>query len=304
MCVVGVMILCRRQCLTSVVSVNVPMCSYVQFPDTNMLVRFVKISNAGPMAIRAVGIRHQLHPLTIQDILNTNQRRPRYDTNNRLLIAPFFRVPARDELTPDGLEYDPYDLISVQVSIVLLSKSAFGESDDSEMALSRKLSRNYNNSIISQADLSVERPAQKKPFQLSIGEQSTVLVFIEGSVDVLAAVGRRLALPGSRIRHSDGAFLVYSILDEVIDNIFPIIDAYALRLEDIEYIVHNSPRDISPNFTGQVYHIRKNLFLIRRAMRPMRDMLTKLAKDSADSLGPYIVDLEVSNDIDRWMWGF
>ena len=118
---------------------------------------------------------------------------------------------------------------------------------------------------------------QSKQVSIFLGHQ-VVLTFQEGmGGDVWGAVRRHLRSNDARLRQSDASFLLYALVDALVDECFPILDHYGDRLEQLESeILTNFHRD---NML-QVHEIRRELLLLQRQMRPMREVIHSLTRES------------------------
>ena len=90
------------------------------------------------------------------------------------------------------------------------------------------------------------------------------------------------------------AFLLWGILDVVIDNYFKVIERLDTELEELEDLLFDSsPRDTV--IQKRSYELRKSLVLLRRAAVPMREVINPLLKHNGDILHnemlPYYQDL-------------
>ncbi len=104
----------------------------------------------------------------------------------------------------------------------------------------------------------------------------TVLTFQEDRGDVWDPIRVRIATPGSRIRTNDASFLVYALLDAIVDHCFPILEHYGDRLEDLEESVLEKP---SQDTIHAIHSLKRELMLLRRAVWPMREMIHGLQRD-------------------------
>lgn len=105
---------------------------------------------------------------------------------------------------------------------------------------------------------------------------TTVLTFQETRGDVWGPIRQRLATAGSRLRNSDASFLVYSLIDAIVDHCFPILEHYGDRLEDIEDLVLASPTRQTIN---EIHKLKRELLLLRRAIWPMREVVHSLQRE-------------------------
>jgi magnesium transporter len=72
-------------------------------------------------------------------------------------------------------------------------------------------------------------------------------------------------------------YLVYAILDTIVDAYFPLLERYGERLEDLEDDILAKPMRDAVN---QIHAIKRDLLLLRRSIWPMRDVLHILLHDS------------------------
>ncbi|MBI3299667.1 MAG: magnesium/cobalt transporter CorA [Elusimicrobia bacterium] len=111
---------------------------------------------------------------------------------------------------------------------------------------------------------------------------STVLTFQEtADGDVWDPIRLRLKSPGSRVRQNDASFLVYSLLDAIVDHVFPILEQYGDRLEDLELKILEDP---DPRDFANIHKLKREMLLVRRAVWPMRELVNSLQRESHECL--------------------
>jgi magnesium transporter len=104
----------------------------------------------------------------------------------------------------------------------------------------------------------------------------TVLTFQESRGDVWDPIRQRIQTKGSRLRLNDASFLVYALLDAIVDHCFPILEYYGDRLEDLEDLVLSDPQRST---ISAIHKIKRELLLLRRAAWPMREVISVLHKE-------------------------
>lgn len=109
----------------------------------------------------------------------------------------------------------------------------------------------------------------------------TLLTFQEKPGDVFDAIRRRLSAPRSQLLSSDASFLLYAMLDAIVDHCFPVLEHYGNRLEALEDEVLARPSEAT---IQQVHRLRRELLLLRREMWPMREVLHTLQRESHECL--------------------
>lgn len=105
-----------------------------------------------------------------------------------------------------------------------------------------------------------------------------VLTFQERAGDCLDAIRQRAKDKRGRLRESGPDYLAYSILDAVVDEYFPILEADGDRLEHLEDSVLTDP---GPAVAAQVHQIKRELLVLRRGIWPLREAIGALQRGSS-----------------------
>lgn len=120
-----------------------------------------------------------------------------------------------------------------------------------------------------------ERHLRDEQISIFVGHK-TILTFQESPGDVWDPIRQRLQRKGSRLRSTDASFLVYTMLDAIVDHCFPILEFYGDRLEELEDAVLEYPTD---DVMHEIHAIKRELLLLRRAIWPMRDVIHGLQRE-------------------------
>jgi magnesium transporter len=110
---------------------------------------------------------------------------------------------------------------------------------------------------------------------------NTVLTFQESRGDVWDSIRQRIQIKGSRLRNNDASFLAYSLLDSIVDHFFPILEQYGDRLEELEEMVIDKPRQ---EIVTQIHEVKRNLLQLRRSAWPMREAVSILQREPHECL--------------------
>ena len=137
--------------------------------------------------------------------------------------------------------------------------------------------------IYEKADFAVFRMAQHLPDRgLDIEQVSFflgdgfVITFQEREGDVFDPIRARIREARGRIRTAGSDYLLYALLDSVVDNVFPLIESISIRLEDEEeHILRGRGND---NVIESLYEVRRDLILLRRALWPLREAIGQLMR--------------------------
>ncbi|MCM4160806.1 magnesium/cobalt transporter CorA [Antarcticibacterium flavum] len=171
--------------------------------------------------IEKLGKYYNLHPLILEDIVNTNQR-PKID------------------------EYQ--DFIFVVVKMLYFPKEATSKT---------------NGNLVSEH------------VSFVVGEDY-VLSFQEAGGDVFDGVRERLENGKGRIRGNGADYLLFCLLDAIIDNYFEVIDHMGDQIEFLEEdLFQKQPSD---DITFQIQELKRTILRIRRAVFPLREVLSRLEK--------------------------
>lgn len=202
--------------------------------------------------IEKLGNYYDLHPLIVEDIVNTNQR-------------------------PKLEEYDGY--IFVVAKMLYHKKDGHLENEH----ISFVMGKDY------------------------------VLSFQEAGGDVFDGVRDRLAKSNARIRSFGADYLLYALLDAIVDHYFLVMEDIADKIEGLEErLFETNPSD---DITLEIQELKRTILRIRRAVFPLREVVSRLEKMDVQLIEErtknYIRDLydhiiQVSENIDIYRemtWG-
>lgn len=113
-----------------------------------------------------------------------------------------------------------------------------------------------------------------------------VVTFQERPGDVFTAVRGRLRDGHARIRGSGADYLAYALLDAIIDNYYPVSEAFVDELEALEDEIINRP---SRACMQRLHEIKRELMALRRAVWPLREALSAMVRDPGDLVRPETV---------------
>tara|TARA_R110002073_G_scaffold300272_1_gene467520 strand:- start:4711 stop:5775 length:1065 start_codon:yes stop_codon:yes gene_type:complete len=165
--------------------------------------------------IEKIGDHYGLHPLILEDIVNTSQR-PKIDEYEGYLF-----------IVVKMLYYDKDDLIvSEQVSFVLGS--------------------NY------------------------------VLSFQEADGDVFDSVRDRIRAKKGRIRNLGPDYLLYALIDSVVDHYYEIIETMGNKIEELEdHLFGGNPKE---EITAEIQSLKREVLRVRKAIFPLREIINRIEK--------------------------
>lgn len=167
-------------------------------------------------ALRDLGNSFGLHPLALEDVLNTGQRPKVQPFTNHLFVIMSLPV-----MIHDSIEIDQLSLFA------------------------------GDNFLIS---------------------------FCEADFSTFEPIVQRLQVAGGRMRSRGADYLMYGLVDYVIDRAFPLLETFGLQLEDLEErILESGDRET----LGEIHTIRRELILLRRNLWPQREVINQLLRDES-----------------------
>lgn len=103
-----------------------------------------------------------------------------------------------------------------------------------------------------------------------------LLSFQEKEGDLFGPLRDRIKQSSGRLRQRKADYLLYRLIDIIVDNYYIILDEVGQQIEQVEDDIYERPT----NHTFQkIQKIKKELIYLRKALYPLRDALSKLAKD-------------------------
>jgi magnesium transporter len=122
---------------------------------------------------------------------------------------------------------------------------------------------------------------QAEQVSLFLG-RNFVLTFQETYGDCLDPVRERIRGGIGIVRNSGPDYLAYAILDAIVDQYFPVVEALGERIEALEDEVVTRPR---PATLQHIYAMKRELLTVRRGIWPQRDIFNSLLRDESGHIG-------------------
>ncbi len=180
--------------------------------------------------IEKIGTHFNLHPLLLEDILNTGQRPKIEDLEDYIFIVLKM------------IQYKGEELNIEQVSLIL--------------------GPHY------------------------------VLSFQEWEGDVFDSIRERIRKGKGRIRKAGTDYLVYCLLDTIIDNYFIILEKFGDKIEELEKELIENP---ATETLHKIHALKNNLILLRKSIWPLREVINNFEKSESSlikkSTDPYFRDV-------------
>lgn len=181
--------------------------------------------------VGALGTQFRLHPLLLEDVMNTEQK-------------------TKIDLYEDQRSSSPV----VFVTLKMLYHNARRQELDAEHI-----------SLILGAN-----------FLISFQEERTS--------DIFAPVLDRIQASAGKTRRNGADYLLYAIMDLIVDHYFVVIDGMSEKLDDIEDRII---RNVAGNDTlARLYALKREMSLMRRYVQPLRDVVGVLLREESALIQP------------------
>ncbi len=100
--------------------------------------------------------------------------------------------------------------------------------------------------------------------------------FHDAESDPFGPVRARLRAHSGKIRSRNSDYLLYALLDNIVDHGFPLLERYGEQIEVLEEQLLEKP---GQDTLAEIHQVRRDLVLIRRMLWPQREMLVQLYRD-------------------------
>ncbi|MBI1769886.1 MAG: magnesium/cobalt transporter CorA [Bacteroidetes bacterium] len=113
--------------------------------------------------------------------------------------------------------------------------------------------------------------------------ENYLISFQEKEGDLFGPLRDRIRLDQGRVRKKKADYLLYRLIDIIVDNYYIVLDEIGQQIEQIE-------EEISRGHTGhefrKIQRLKKELIFLRKALYPLRDAMSKLTKDESGFIDP------------------
>jgi magnesium transporter len=96
--------------------------------------------------------------------------------------------------------------------------------------------------------------------------------------DVFNPIRSRLEASSGRTRRSYSDFLLYSLIDTIVDNYFLVLEKIGERVENLEDEITNSPSETT---LKTLYKLKQDLIFIRKSVWPLREVVSSLEREES-----------------------
>jgi magnesium transporter len=113
-----------------------------------------------------------------------------------------------------------------------------------------------------------------------------VISFQEREGDVFDSVRERIEKAKGRIRKMGSDYLLYSLIDAVVDNYFSVLEKMGDRIEELE---EDIVARTAPESLHNIHKSKKDLILLRRSVWPLRELVNSLAREKTSLISANVI---------------
>jgi magnesium transporter len=111
--------------------------------------------------------------------------------------------------------------------------------------------------------------------------RNCVLSFQENGTDVFKPVRDRLRGGKGRLRQSGADYLLYTLVDAIVDQYFVVLEVLGEKIEALQDLVVSDPK---PETLRQMHALKRQLLFLRRAVWPLREATNNLSRSECPPL--------------------
>lgn len=138
----------------------------------------------------------------------------------------------------------------------------------------------YDTQLFAITSLPVLRDEKIVTEQISIfAGKDYIISFHMGATDPFDPVRQRLRNHSGKIRTKEADYLLYCLLDIIIDEGFPVLENFGEQVELLEEELLDKP---DKKTLRKLHDIKRELLLLRRTLWPQRELLNKLTRDESE----------------------
>ncbi|MFV9550674.1 magnesium/cobalt transporter CorA [Algibacter sp. PT7-4] len=106
-----------------------------------------------------------------------------------------------------------------------------------------------------------------------------VLSFQEAEGDVFDEVRERIKQAKGRVRNMPADYLLYALIDAVVDHYFSVIEILGNKIEDFESQIFTG--NVSDDISQDIQNLKREILRVRRAIFPLREITNRIEKNES-----------------------
>ena len=137
-----------------------------------------------------------------------------------------------------------------------------------------------------------EDKIKEEQISLVLGEKFLISFQEDEQSDDFTAVRERIVKGKGKIRKMKSDYLLYSIVDAIVDQYFVVLEHIEEKIEVLQDELMTNP---TPATLPKIQYLKQELIALRKSIRPVREIINTLQKTDSDlihdELGTYLRDV-------------
>ncbi len=105
-----------------------------------------------------------------------------------------------------------------------------------------------------------------------------LITVCQNQTDVFDKIMIRLNDSNTQLRMRSSDFLLYTLVDAIIDEGFPVLERYSQQIEEVEELILT---ETDNGTLEKIYILKRELIMLRHTMWPQRDLVNKLLRNES-----------------------
>ena len=107
--------------------------------------------------------------------------------------------------------------------------------------------------------------------------ENYVLSFQESEGDVFDSVRNRIRHAKGRVRTLQADYLLYVLIDAIVDHYFSVIETLGDKIEDFETAIFSG--EVDDDISQKIQNLKREILRVRRAIFPLREVISRIEKN-------------------------
>lgn len=127
----------------------------------------------------------------------------------------------------------------------------------------------------------VKKTVETEQISIVLGKEFVLSFQEDASRDVFDPLRLKLKLPKSQIRQRSADYLLYAMLDLIVDNYFLVMEKLG---EQIEFLEEDVIRRSNTRSLARINQLRKEQIILKRNVAPARDLISSIIRSESELL--------------------